>query len=406
VSLGGEGMPFCGVEEALEDYRAGKFVIIVDDAGRENEGDLAMAAEKVTPEAINFMATYGRGLICMPMLGERLDELKIPLMVAPEQNDASFGTAFTVSVDYKHGTTTGISAYDRAATVRALIDPGSKPEDFARPGHLFPLRYREGGVLVRPGQTEAAVDLAKLAGLYPAAVICEIMAPDGTMARLPYLEVFAAEHGLKIISVAQIAAYRRRRELLVRRVAEARLPSAFGEFKIVAYEGLYDGRTHLALLKGGAVGGRVALVRVHSECLTGDVFKSLRCDCGPQLAEALRLIGASEFGVLIYLRQEGRGIGLESKIMAYHLQERGLDTVEANLALGFAPDLREYSVAASILKELGIKKIRLLTNNPAKLDDLEEAGIEVVDRVPLVIGPNPYNARYLKTKKERLGHLL
>jgi len=394
------------VEEALEDYRAGKFVIIVDDEGRENEGDLAMAAEKVTPEAINFMATYGRGLICMPMLGERLDELRIPLMVPPAENDASFGTAFTVSVDYKHGTTTGISAYDRAATVRALIDPGSKPEDFARPGHLFPLRYREGGVLVRPGQTEAAVDLARLAGLYPAAVICEIMAPDGTMARRPYLERFAAEHGLKIISVAQIAAYRRRKEILVRRVAEARLPSAFGEFKIVAYEGLYDGRTHLALLKGGPEGARVALVRVHSECLTGDVFKSLRCDCGPQLEEALRLIGASEFGVLIYLRQEGRGIGLESKIMAYHLQERGLDTVEANLALGFAPDLREYSVAASILKELGIKKIRLLTNNPAKLDDLEEAGVEVVDRVPLVIGPNPYNARYLKTKKERLGHLL
>ncbi|MER3398653.1 MAG: bifunctional 3,4-dihydroxy-2-butanone-4-phosphate synthase/GTP cyclohydrolase II [Chloroflexota bacterium] len=397
-------MPFSSVEEAIEAYRAGKFVIIVDDEHRENEGDLAMAAEKVTPEAINFMATYGRGLICMPMLGERLDELKIPLMVSPEQNDSSFGTAFTVSVDYKHGTTTGISAYDRAATVRALIDPRSKPEDFARPGHLFPLRYREGGVLVRPGQTEAAVDLAKLAGLYPAAVICEVVAPDGTMARLPYLEHFAAEHGLKIVSVAQIAAYRRKKEILVRRVAEARLPSAFGEFKVVAYEGLYDGRTHLALIKGGP--GGVPLVRIHSECLTGDVFGSLRCDCGAQLEEALRLIGAADFGVLIYLRQEGRGIGLGSKIMAYHLQERGLDTVEANLALGFAPDLREYSVASSILKELGIKKIRLLTNNPAKLDDLEEAGIEVADRVPLIIGPNPHNARYLKTKKEKLGHLL
>ncbi len=401
-------MPFATVEEAIAEFRAGRFVIIVDDEHRENEGDLAIAAEKVTPEAINFMATYGRGLICMPMLGERLEELKIPLMVPPAENDATFGTAFTVSVDYKHGTTTGISAYDRAATVRALIDPKARPEDFARPGHLFPLRYREGGVLVRPGQTEAAVDLARLAGLYPAAVICEVMAPDGTMARLPYLEAFAAQHGLKIVSVAQIAAYRRRREPLVRRVAEAGLPTAFGEFKVVAYEGLYDGRTHIALVRGAAGGGagRPALVRIHSECLTGDVFGSLRCDCGEQLDEALRLIGAAGFGVLIYLRQEGRGIGLENKIMAYHLQERGLDTVDANLALGFGADLREYSVAASILRDLGIRRIRLLTNNPAKLDDLEEAGIEVVERVPLIIQSNPHNARYLRTKKERLGHLL
>jgi 3,4-dihydroxy 2-butanone 4-phosphate synthase/GTP cyclohydrolase II len=399
-------MSFASVEEAVAEFRAGRFVIIVDDEHRENEGDLAIAAEKVTPEAINFMATHGRGLICMPMLGSRLDELKIPLMVPPAENDSSFGTAFTVSVDYKHGTTTGISAYDRAATVRALIDPRSRPEDFARPGHLFPLRYREGGVLVRPGQTEAAVDLARLAGLYPAAVICEIMAPDGTMARLPYLEAFAAEHGLKIVSVAQIAAYRRRREPLVRRVAEASLPTAFGEFKVIAFEGLYDGRTHIALVRGEVGAGGPSLVRIHSECLTGDVFGSLRCDCGEQLEEALKLVGSAGCGVVIYLRQEGRGIGLENKILAYHLQERGLDTVEANLALGFPADLREYSVAASILRELGIRKIRLITNNPAKLDDLEEAGIEVVERVPLIIKSNPHNARYLQTKKHRLGHLL
>jgi 3,4-dihydroxy 2-butanone 4-phosphate synthase/GTP cyclohydrolase II len=399
-------MPWVTVEEALEAYRAGRFVLILDDEEREGEGDLAIAAEKVTPEAINFMATHGRGLICMPMLGQRLDELQIPLMVPSHENNAPFRTAFTVPVDYKHGTTTGISAYDRAATVKALIDPRSRPEDFVRPGHLFPLRYQEGGVLVRPGHTEAAVDLARLAGLYPAAVICEVLAPDGRMARRPDLERFAAAHGIPLISVAQIVAYRRRTEILVQRLSEATLPTPFGEFRVVVYRGIYDGQTHLALIRRRPEGAEPPLVRIHSECLTGEVFASLRCDCGPQLQRALQQIGSAPWGVFIYLRQEGRGIGLEHKIMAYHLQEQGLDTVEANLALGFPADLREYSVAASILKDLGIRRIRLLTNNPAKIKDLEEAGIAVVERIPVRIPSNPHNARYLKAKKEKLGHLL
>ncbi len=397
-------MGLATIEEAIEDVRAGKFVIIVDDEDRENEGDLAIAAEKVTPEAINFMAKYGRGLICMPVIGERLDELKIPMMV--QDNTAPFGTAFTVSIEAKHKVSTGISAYDRAATVRAVVDPATKPEDLARPGHMFPLRAREGGVLVRAGQTEAIVDLARLAGLYPAGVVCEVMNDDGTMARRPELEVMAAPHGIRIVSVADLIAYRRRHEKLIRRVAEAQLPTKYGEFKIIAFRSTIDPDEHVALVKGDIDTDEPVLVRVHSQCLTGDVFGSLRCDCGEQIDMAMGSIAKEGRGVLLYMRQEGRGIGLHNKLRAYALQDQGLDTVEANEALGFAADLRDYGIGAQILVDLGLKNVRFLTNNPKKLIAFQGYGINIVDQVPIIAPANPENQRYLETKREKLGHLL
>jgi len=392
------------IPEAIEDIRAGKFVIIVDDEDRENEGDLAMAAEKVTPEAINFMAQHARGLICLPIIGKRLDELQIPLMV--ENNTSRFSTAFTVSIEAKHRVSTGISAADRAETIKAVLDPATKPEDLVRPGHMFPLRAREGGVLVRAGHTEAIVDLARLAGLYPAGVICEILSEDGSMARLPKLKAMAKRFGIKIVSVADLIAYRYRHERLVRRVAEAKLPTTYGIFTAIAYKSDIDPDEHLALVMGDVATDDPVLVRVHSQCLTGEVFGSLRCDCGEQIHLAMKSIAEEGRGVLLYMRQEGRGIGIHNKIRAYALQDKGLDTVEANISLGFAPDLRDYGVGAQILAELGLRNIRLLTNNPKKVVGLESYGLKVVETVPIIAPPNPFNSRYLETKRKKLGHLL
>jgi 3,4-dihydroxy 2-butanone 4-phosphate synthase/GTP cyclohydrolase II len=397
-------MGLAKIAEAIEDIKQGRFVIIVDDEDRENEGDLALAAEKVTTQAINFMAKHARGLICLPTTGERLDELQLPMMV--DENTCKFGTAFTVSVDAKHGTTTGISAADRAKTVKTVVDPATKPDDLVRPGHVFPLRAREGGVLVRAGQTEAIVDLAKLAGLYPAGVICEIMNEDGTMARRPELEVIADKFGIKIISVADLIAYRRRHEKLVHRVAEAKLPTRHGEFTAIAYRSDTDADEHLALVMGDLDTDEPVLVRVHSECLTGDVFGSLRCDCGDQIGLAMESIAKEGRGVLLYMRQEGRGIGFHNKIRAYALQDEGLDTVEANLSLGFPSDLRDYGIGAQILADLGLSKIRMMTNNPKKVIGLEGYGLEVVETIPIIATPNPYNRRYLATKQKKLGHRL
>ena len=391
------------IEEAINDIRQGKMVIVVDDEDRENEGDLVVAAEKATPEIINFMVTYAKGLVCVPETGERLDELEIPPMVT--ENTDNHETAFSVSVDYKD-TTTGISAFERAETIKALIDSNCTAGDFRRPGHIFPLRYKEGGVLRRAGHTEGSIDLAKAAGLYPAAAICEVINDDGTMARLPELMEFAKKHDMKIVSIADLIEYRRRNEKLVERVSTACLPTKWGEFTAYAYESLLDKKGHLALVKGEWEENEPILVRVHSECLTGDVLGSLRCDCGEQLETALEMIEEAGKGVLLYMRQEGRGIGLVNKIRAYHLQDNGRDTVQANLELGFPEDLRDYGIGAQILVDIGVKKMHLMTNNPKKIKGLEGYDLEVVKRIPIEIPSKKENQKYLKTKKDKMGHLL
>jgi 3,4-dihydroxy 2-butanone 4-phosphate synthase/GTP cyclohydrolase II len=399
-------MPFDRVEDAIEDIRHGRMIIVADDEDRENEGDLVMAASAVTPDHINFMTQHGRGLICVTLTSERADALELPLMT--DANTDPQGTAFTVSVDAhrRFGVTTGISAYDRAKTIQVILDPDTKPGDLRRPGHIFPLRAKAGGVLRRVGQTEAAVDLARLAGLEPAGVICEILNADGTMARRPQLEEFAQEHGLRFITVAQLVAYRLTKTRLVRRVAEADLPTHEGTFKVIGYESIVDRREHLALVKGDLEGKGNVLVRMHSECMTGDVFRSLRCDCGEQLAAAMRRIEEEGLGAIVYLRQEGRGIGLGNKLKAYALQDDGMDTVEANEKLGFKPDLRDYGIGAQILLDLGLTSIRLLTNNPRKIVGLDGYDIEITGREPLQMEPGKHNRQYLDTKRSKLGHIL
>src|SRR5438093_3453670 len=396
--------PFSSIETAVEELRAGRFVVVVDDEDRENEGDLVLAAEKVTPDAVNFMAREGRGLICLALTEERCDALQLPPMV--DENTSSFGTAFTVSIEARGRVTTGISAADRAATVLAAIDPETKPSDLARPGHMFPLRARDGGVMVRAGQTEAAVDLARIAGLYPAGVICEIMNEDGTMARVPELTKVTRKHGLLMITIADLIQYRMRTERLVKRAATAELPTQHGAFRIVCYENQIDSETHVALVRGDIGDGKDVLVRVHSKCLTGDVFHSARCDCGQQLETAMMRIAEEGRGVLLYLNQEGRGIGLANKIRAYELQDQGFDTVEANERLGFKADQRDYGIGAQILTDLGIKTMRLLTNNPRKFVGLQGYGLAISDTVPLEIPASESSRKYLKAKKDKLGHKL
>ena len=401
------GSPMATVEEAIDDFRRGSFVIIVDDEGRENEGDLIIATQFVTPETISFMLKYTTGIICVPMIGERLDNLHIPMMVGNQQNQAQFGTAFTVSVDANDDITTGVSAADRAKTIRVLADPASGAQDLVMPGHIYPLRVRDGGVLVRAGHTEASVDLCRMAGLRPAAALCEVMRSDGTMARLPDLKRFAKRHNLKIITISQLIHHRVQGERLVDRVAETAVPTRFGEFRLFAYRSDIDPDEHAAFVLGDISGPEPVLVRVHSQCITGDVFHSLRCDCGDQVELALERIAEEGRGVLVYMRQEGRGIGLCNKIRAYALQEtQGYDTVEANEALGFPADRRDYGIGMQILLDLGLKEIRLLTNNPDKRAGLEGYGLKVVERVPIMAAPNPHNWRYLETKRDKLGHYI
>ncbi|MBI1735139.1 MAG: bifunctional 3,4-dihydroxy-2-butanone-4-phosphate synthase/GTP cyclohydrolase II [Candidatus Rokubacteria bacterium] len=396
--------PFVSIDEALEEIRLGRILLVVDDEDRESEGDFVMAADKVTPEAVNFMATHGRGLICVPMLGDRLDELQIPMMVS--DNTAPMGTAFTVTVDARRGVTTGTSAYDRAVTIRALVDGATRPEDLTRPGHVNPLRAKAGGVLRRAGHTEAAVDFARLAGCYPAGMICEVMDERGAMARVPHLTETARRHGLKMTTIKALIEYRIRKEKLVYRVAVSKLPTDFGDFTAIAYETTVESWTPLALVLGDVAGETPVLVRMHSECLTGDVFHSRRCDCGAQLRATLEMIQAEGRGVLVYLRQEGRGIGLVNKMRAYELQDTGKDTVEANQILGFAPDPRDYGIGTQVLIDLGVKNLRLLTNNPKKRVGLESYGLTIVERVPIEVEPNDTNRKYLSTKRDKLGHLL
>jgi 3,4-dihydroxy 2-butanone 4-phosphate synthase/GTP cyclohydrolase II len=398
-------MAACTVEEALEEFRAGRMLIVVDDAERENEGDFVMAAEKARPEDVNFMTRHGRGLVCLPATAERLEQLDLPVMVG--KNTSLLGTAFTVTIDAKEGTTTGISAHDRALTIRRFTEPDTKPDDFARPGHVQPIRAVAGGVLKRAGHTEAVVDLARLSGLFPAGVLCEIMHEDGTMARMPELGEIAERFGLKLLTIESLIEYRRRRERLIKKITEADLPTKYGQFRLHLYESMLDELDYVALVMGDVAARDSVLVRIHSKCLTGDVFGSLRCDCGPQLAEAMRRIAEEGCGVLLYIHQEGRGIGLKNKLRAYALQqEQGLDTVEANVALGFKPDIRDYGIGAQVLYDLGLRKVRLLTNNPLKYIGLHGYGLEEVERIPLQVGANQHNEKYLDAKKRKLGHLL